>query len=80
MSVGHLARMIEEAGIATVIIASSVFEDRLKSMCIPRALFTTNIMGRPLGAPGDAAGQEMVLRKALRLLESAESNSTIDYF
>lgn len=69
MSVGHVARMLEEAGIATVIIAAEAFRDRLEAMRVPRLLTTPHWMGRPLGRPGDVATQRETLRKALAQLE-----------
>ena len=80
MSVGHLARLIEEAGIASVIIAVRAFRSRLEEMQVARALITPYIMGRPLGFPGDIEGQRAILLAALDLLENAKSGATIlDY-
>ena len=80
MSVGHLARIIEEAGIASVIIAVSAFRNRFEEMHVARALITPYIMGRPLGFPGDIEGQRAILMAALDLLVNAKSGRTIvDY-
>ena len=80
MSVGHLARIIEEAGIASVIIAVSAFRSRFEEMHVARALITPYIMGRPLGFPGDIEGQRAILLAALDLLVNAKSGRTIaDY-
>lgn len=76
MSVGHISRAVEEAGIPTVIIASGVFKTKLVSMSVPRLLLTERIMGRPLGHPGDVQFQFKVLKKGLSMLESATSNGT----
>ena len=77
MSVGHVARLLEEAGIATVIIAADPFRPRLEVLALPRLLLTPHPMGRVLGAPGDVARQTEVLRTALRLLDEAEQGQTI---
>lgn len=77
MSVGHVSREFENAGIPTVVIAVESFETKLKKMAIPRLLLTHEVMGRPMGAPGERAGQTAVLEAALDLLENAEQNGTI---
>jgi len=72
--------MIEEAGIASVIIAVSAFRNRFEEMHVARALITPHIMGRPLGFPGDIEGQRAILMAALDLLVNAKSGRTIvDY-
>lgn len=71
MSVGHVARLLEEAGVATVVVAVRAFERRLGAMSLPRVVLTPHLMGRPLGAPGDSARQRRTLLAALRLLERA---------
>ena len=68
MSVGHVARVAEEAGIATVIIAVETFRDRLQAMKAPRLLATPFWMGRPLGRAGDGETQRKTLLAALELL------------
>ena len=77
MSVGHIARLLEEAGIATVIIATKAFRPRLEAMTLPRLILTPYPMGRPLGAPHDVAGQRNTLRAALDLLDNATAGDTI---
>ncbi len=77
MSVGHIARLVEEAGIPTVIIATEAFRPRLEAMTVPRLVLTPNPMGRPLGAPHDVAGQRKTLNAALALLESASGAGSI---
>ena len=77
MSVGHLARTMEEAGISTVIVTAAPFRDRLEAMSPPRLLVTPNPMGRPMGLPNDAESQRMFLEAALDLLENAEENGTV---
>jgi hypothetical protein len=70
--VGHLARLLEGAGIATVIIAARAFRRRLEAMTLPRVLITPHLMGRPLGAPGDHETQQLAVVTALQLLQHAE--------
>ena len=77
MSVGHVARVLEESGIATVIIAVRAFRDQLEAMTVPRAVITPQMMGRALGAPGDADGQRASILAAFDLLENAERAGTI---
>ena len=80
MSVGHVARLLEEAGIPTVIAASKVFAKQLKAMHLPRVLLTPYLLGRPLGRPNDRKAQTAVIQKALSLLESAKASGTIASF
>lgn len=77
MSVGHVARIFEEAGISTVIIAVRSFRDQLASMMLPRVVITPHLMGRPLGAPGDKHMQRRCIMTALELLDKAEKSGTI---
>jgi hypothetical protein len=77
MSVGHIARGLEEAGIPTVIIAVKSFRTRMEMMSLPRVLLTNNLLGRVLGNPFDEDSQKNILRQALSLLREATKNSTI---
>ena len=77
MSVGHVARLMEAAGIPTVIIAVGAFREQLAQMTIPRLVTTPHLMGRPLGAPGDRQRQRESILAALSLLESATQIGTI---
>lgn len=77
MSVGHIARTLEEAGIPTVIIATKAFRPRLEAMMLPRIILTPYPMGRPLGAPNDSHGQRKTLMAALELLQSATAAGNI---
>ena len=70
MSVGHVARLLEAAGVPTVIIAVEAFRGRLEAMGVPRLLTTPRWMGRPLGRPGDARSQRDTLDRALALFET----------
>ena len=71
MSVGHVARIFEERGIATVCVLIEAFEHYAREMRVPRTLVTPHPMGRPMGAPGDRARQEAVIRRALALVDDA---------
>jgi hypothetical protein len=77
MSVGHLARLLEAAGIPTVMIGIRAFRVRLAAMKVPRLLLTPNLLGRTLGAPYDRAQQRAVLLAALKLFEEANGDGTI---
>jgi hypothetical protein len=77
VSVGHVARALEEVGIATVCIYVEAFRHRAVSLQVPRALVTPFPMGRNLGAPGNAAQHLRVLRAALGLLERTGEVSTV---
>lgn len=77
MSVGHVSRAFEAAGIPTVIVMSNVFRGRTLAMNPSRVVFTQHIMGRPLGAPFDNERQAYVLREALNLLEAATKPGSI---
>ena len=76
MSVGHVARAIEEAGIPTVAIMVRSFRHVAEAMRLPRTLVTRHPMGRPLGAAGDAERQRAVIEAALSLLEQATTAGT----
>jgi len=77
VSVGHVARVLEAAGLPTVNIRVRAFRRAAEEMCLPRTLVTRHPMARPLGAIGDADRQRDVLRAALRLLEEAPRGGTI---
>jgi hypothetical protein len=77
VSVGHVARLLEEAGIATVVIASIVFRDRLEAMSLARLVLTPHPMGRPLGMPYARDRQRQTLLTALDLLAHAQAGKTV---
>ncbi len=80
MSVGHIAREFEAAGMATVVIAVKSFESRVRMMSLPRVLLTPHLLGRPMGNPFDEKGQTDLLKQAIDLFESATANGTVvDY-
>ncbi len=80
MSVGHVARALETAGIATVIVAVEAFRNRMQMMSLPRVLLTGQPIGRPLGRPGDRQGQTAVLEAALAMLEDSRPPGKIESF
>lgn len=76
MSVGHVQRAIETAGIPTVSVFVRSFGHLPELMGVSRALITQHPMGRPLGAPGDAERQRAVVRSALDMLSNDEQTIT----
>jgi hypothetical protein len=80
MSVGHAARLFEEAGITTVIIAVKAFEEVVRSMCLPRVLLTDHPMGRPVGPPMDLEYQTRVVSAALTMIEECTQPGSVQYF
>jgi len=78
MSVGHIARLLEEKQIPTIIVASEVFEKQLTAMHLPRVLLTENLMGRTLGRPFDYTAQKNVILKGLDLLTKATQSGTME--
>ena len=77
MSVGHVARAIEDAGIPTVVVMVRSFRHVAERMALPRVVITRNPMGRPFGAPGDIDRQTAVLDAALSLLDGAIDGPSI---
>ena len=77
MSVGHLAREIEKAGIPTVCVFVKAFQPIAESMGVPRVVITRHPLGRPLGPPGDRNRQRAVVEAALGLLASASAGGTL---
>jgi len=80
VSVGHIARGAEEAGIATVTVMIEAFEHRAREARFARTLSTHFPMGRPLGAVHDRERQRAVLESAFNLLETATEAPTIERF
>lgn len=64
-----MQRAIESRGIPTVTL--SIFRGTSEQYRLPRVLLTRFDRGQAVGPPGDAATQRDVLRRALRLLETA---------
>jgi hypothetical protein len=74
--VGTLAHYFEDEGIATTQI--SLVRPQSENARPPRALWVPFELGRPLGAPGDAAFQTRVLRAVLALLERNDGPVILD--
>ena len=70
VSVGHVQRAIEQAGIPTVSVYVKAFGHIPGLMGLSRSLVTRHPMGRPLGSPGDFERQRAVVEAALALLDS----------
>ncbi|MEE9416119.1 MAG: hypothetical protein V3V01_12615 [Acidimicrobiales bacterium] len=76
MSVGHVQRALETAGVATVGVYVQSFAHIPRFMGISRALITQHPMGRPLGAPGDYERQAAVVAAAIDLATASEQTIT----
>jgi D-proline reductase (dithiol) PrdB len=75
--VGLVARVIEEAGIPTVLVSTG--RDLTRQVLPPRSVFVNFPMGNPFGRPHDAAMQRRILLDALRLVEeTTESGAFVD--
>lgn len=72
MSVGHVQRVLEAAGLPTVGVYVEAFGHVPERMRLARALITPHPMGRPLGAPGDRERHQLVVRRALELFDVTE--------
>ena len=77
VSVGHVARVFEEQGIATVCVFIGAFAHYARQMNLPRVVVAPHPMGRPLGPPGDPATQRSVVTAALRLVDEATAPGEI---
>ncbi|HZD26744.1 MAG TPA: hypothetical protein VE631_10820 [Alphaproteobacteria bacterium] len=75
---GGLAHYFEDAGVATTQV--SLIREHTERIRPPRALWVPFELGRPLGAPGDAAFQARVLRAALALLEREDGPALLEDF
>jgi D-proline reductase (dithiol) PrdB len=67
--VGLVARVVEEAGVPTVLVSTG--RDLTRQVLPPRSVFVNFPMGNPFGRPGDVALQRRILLDALRLVETA---------
>ncbi len=72
-----LAHVLEEAGIATVVLAS--MRSVAERMNVPRVLYCEFPLGRPLGMPDNAKFQHGVLAAALQLLDASSGPVLVDY-
>jgi hypothetical protein len=68
-SVSLCARLLEENGIATVVMGCA--KDIVEWVGVPRLLFSDFPLGNAAGRPGDPASQTATLELALALLEAA---------
>jgi hypothetical protein len=76
--VSALGHYIEAEGIPTVAI--SLVRPQTERTRPPRALWVPFELGRPFGAPGDAAFQRRVVLAALRLLDSSNGPVLLEDF
>lgn len=73
-SVALAARLLEEGGIATVVMGCA--KDIVEYVGVPRLLFSDFPLGNAAGRPGDPESQALTLELALRLLEAAPAART----
>ena len=73
-TVSLVARELEAAGIATVILGAA--KDIVEHVGVPRLLFSDFPLGNAAGKPHDPASQRDTLELALRLLEEATAPRT----
>lgn len=70
-----LQRLIENAGIPTVLVAA--LPTIATQLGAPRIAAPDTPMGATMGAPDDAAQQARILLASLRLLETIEAPGTV---
>lgn len=75
---GGLAHFLEDEGLATTQI--SLIRPQTENTKPPRALWVPFELGRPMGAPNDAAFQLRVLRAALALLDRDDGPVVLEDF
>jgi hypothetical protein len=73
-TVSLAARMLEENGIATVVMGCA--KDIVEYVGVPRLLFSDLPLGNAAGRPNDPESQALTLELALRLLENAPGPRT----
>jgi D-proline reductase (dithiol) PrdB len=73
--VGLVARVIEEAGIPTVLVSTG--RDLTFQVRPPRSVFVNFPMGNPFGRPGDREQQTRILLDALHLVETAHEGGVL---
>lgn len=73
-SVSLAARMLEENGIATVVMGCA--KDIVEYVGVPRLLFSDFPLGNAAGRPKDVASQDATLELALAVLEAAPAART----
>jgi hypothetical protein len=72
-----LARVIEAAGISTVVVTMMPYW--AEKVGAPRTLGVEFPFGHPLGHAGDREEQLVVIREALRVLSEAREPGTVKY-
>ena len=72
---GLVARVVEEAGIPTVVVSTG--RDLTELVRPPRSLFVNYPMGNPFGRPGDAPHQRRILMDAIDLFDAVTEAGTI---
>jgi hypothetical protein len=77
VSVGHVARIFESAGISTVTVGVRAYKSRMVPMNIPRLVLTPELMGKTFGRPNDSDTQTKYLQIALDLLENATEGGAV---
>lgn len=70
-----LARMIEAAGISTILV--TMMPSWAEDYGVPRAAAVEFPFAHPLGLPNDVPLQQRVIREALRVLAEAKGPNTI---
>jgi D-proline reductase (dithiol) PrdB len=73
--VGLVARVIEAAGIPTVLVSTG--RDLTFQVRPPRSVFVNFPMGNPFGRPGDREQQTRILLDALHIVETAREGGTL---
>ena len=74
---GLAARVLEEAGFATVVLTPT--HEFNRAVGIPRTVALEYPYGRPLGKVDDAAGQRQVLLETLAVLEEAQTPGQVTH-
>ncbi len=72
---GLVARVVEEAGIPTVLVSTG--RDLTAQVRPPRSVFVNFPMGNPFGKPGDVVTQRRILLTALRTAERSDDPGLI---
>jgi hypothetical protein len=76
--VGLVCRVLEEAGIATVCVATG--RDLIAQVKPPRSMFVNHPMGNNFGKPFDVPMQTDILRRSLKLIYDADEGGVlVDY-
>jgi D-proline reductase (dithiol) PrdB len=70
-----VARVVEEAGISTVVVSTT--RDLSAQVKAPRTVFVNFPMGNPFGRPFDRAQQRAVLLEALHAVETAQEGGAL---